>query len=99
MDLDQIISSQPKMEVRRAFESRDRLSLPVQFKQVRLDCDYRNDMLVKNKLIVEWKHVGEMRGIHEGQLLTQRKWAGMKIGLRMNFNVTKLKDGIKRFVL
>jgi GxxExxY protein len=50
-------------------------------------------------LIVELKSVEEIKGIHEAQLLTYMKLAGVKIGLLMNFNVTKLKDGIKRFVL
>jgi GxxExxY protein len=75
------------------------LALPVQYKDVRLDCGYRIDILVENQLIVELKSVEEIRGIQEAQLLTYMKLAGMKIGLLMNFNVTKLKDGIKRFVL
>ena len=75
------------------------LALPVQYKDVRLDCGYRIDILVENQLIVELKSVEEIKGIHEAQLLTYMKLAGVKIGLLMNFNVTKLKDGIKRFVL
>jgi len=74
------------------------LALPVQSKDVRLDCAYR-DIVVENQLIVELKSVEEIRGIHEAQLLTYMKLAGVKIGLLMNFNVTKLKDGIQRFVL
>jgi GxxExxY protein len=73
--------------------------LPVQYKDIRLDCGYRIDILVEDQLIVELKSVDEIKGIHEAQLLTYMKLAGMKIGLLMNFNVTKLKDGIKRFVL
>ncbi len=75
------------------------LVLPVQYKDVRLDCGYRVDILVENQLVVELKSVEEIKGIHEAQLLTYMKLAGVKIGLLMNFNVTKLKDGIKRFVL
>ena len=75
------------------------LALPVQYKDVRLDCGYRIDILVENQLIVELKRVEEIKGIHEAQLLTYMKLAGVKIGLLMNFNVTKLKHGIKRFVL
>jgi GxxExxY protein len=75
------------------------LVLPVQYKDVRLDCGYRIDILVENQLIIELKSVEEIKGIHEAQLLTYRKLAGVKIGLLMNFNMTKLKDGIKRFVL
>jgi GxxExxY protein len=54
---------------------------------------------VENKLIVELKSVDEIKRIHEAQLLTYMKLAEVKIGLLMNFNVTTLKDGIKRFVL
>ena len=56
-------------------------------------------MLVENKLILELKSVAEIKGIHEAQLLTYMKLAGVKIGLLINFNNTKLKDGIKRFVV
>jgi GxxExxY protein len=71
----------------------------VQYKGIRLDCGYRLDVLVENKLIVELKSVDEIKRIHEAQLLTYLKLAEVKIGLLMNFNVTTLKDGIKRFVL
>jgi GxxExxY protein len=54
---------------------------------------------VKNELIVELKSVDEIKRIHEAQLLTYMKLAEVKIGLLMNFNVTTLKDGIKRLVL
>jgi len=72
---------------------------PVEYKGIRLDCGYRVDLLVEDELIIELKSVEELRGIHEAQLLTYMKLAGVKIGLLMNFNVKKLKDGIKRFVL
>ena len=72
---------------------------PVQYKDIRLDCGYRIDILVENELILELKSVDEIKGIHEAQLLTYMKLAGVKIGLLINFNNTKLKDGIKRFVL
>jgi GxxExxY protein len=72
---------------------------PVEYKGIRLDCCYRIDVLVEDALILELKSVEEIKGIHEAQLLTYMKLAGVKIGLLINFNVTKLKDGIKRFVL
>jgi GxxExxY protein len=72
---------------------------PVQYKDIRLDCGYRIDILVENKLILELKSIAAIKGIHEAQLLTYMKLAGVKIGLLINFNNTKLKDGIKRFVL
>ena len=72
---------------------------PVKYKDIRLDCGYRIDILVENKLILELKSVEDIKGIHEAQLLTYMKLAGVKIGLLINFNNTKLKDGIQRFVL
>jgi len=73
--------------------------LPVEYKGIRLDCGYRVDILVAGTLIVELKSVEEIKGIHEAQLLTYMKLAGIKTGLLINFNVTKLKNGIRRFVL
>ena len=66
------------------------------YKGIRLECGYRIDMLVENELIIELKSVEKMRAIHEAQLLTYMKLARVKVGLLINFNVTKLKDGIKR---
>ena len=72
---------------------------PVKYKDIRLDCGYRIDILVEDELILELKSVEEIKGIHEAQLLTYMKLAGVKIGLLIKFNNTKLKGGIKRFVL
>lgn len=72
---------------------------PVDYKGVRLDCGYRADVLIEDKLIIELKSVDTIKGIHEAQLLTYMKLAGVRTGLLMNFNVKKLKDGIRRFVL
>jgi GxxExxY protein len=72
---------------------------PVRYKDIRLDCGYRIDVLVENKLILELKSVEEIKGIHQAQRLTYMKLAGVKIGLLINFNNTKLSNGIKRFVL
>lgn len=71
----------------------------MRYKDILLDCGYRIDVLVENRLIIELKSVEKLLGIHEAQLLTHMKLAEIKIGLLMNFNVTKLKEGIKRFVL
>jgi GxxExxY protein len=72
---------------------------PVEYKGVRLDCGYRADVIVEGVLILELKSVEEIKGLHEAQLLTYMKLAGVKTGLLINFNVTKLKNGIKRFIL
>ncbi|MFO1065051.1 MAG: GxxExxY protein [Pirellulales bacterium] len=75
------------------------LPQPVQYKGVLLDCGYRIDVLIENRLIIELKSVEKLLGIHEAQLLTYMRLADVKIGLLINFNVTKLKEGIKRLVL
>jgi GxxExxY protein len=73
--------------------------LPIDYKGTKLDCGYRVDLLVDDTLIVELKAVGKLSPVHEAQLLTYMKLANVKTGLLMNFNVARLKDGIKRFVL
>ncbi|MEM1228590.1 MAG: GxxExxY protein [Planctomycetota bacterium] len=72
---------------------------PVMYRGIQLDCGYRIDVLVESQLILELKSVDHLTGVHEAQLLTYMKLADAKTGLLINFNVTKLKDGIKRFVL
>ena len=72
---------------------------PVHYKGFLLDCGYRLDILVEDQLIVELKSVEQVKGIHQAQLLTYMRLAGVKTGLLINFNVTKLKDGLKRFVI
>jgi GxxExxY protein len=73
-------------------------ALPVVYKEVALDCGYRLDLLVENAVIVEIKTVDRLLPIHEAQLLSYLKLSGCKVGLLMNFNVTLLKKGIRRFV-
>ena len=73
--------------------------LPVHYKDILLDCGYRIDLLVRSDLIVEIKSVETLLPIHQAQILTYMRLARIPIGLLMNFNVTKLQNGIKRFVL
>jgi len=75
------------------------VSLPVEYKDVRLDCGYRIDILVDEKLILELKAVESLKAIHEAQLLTYMKLSRINTGLLINFNVRKQVDGIKRFKL
>src|SRR5215813_9153324 len=72
--------------------------IPVSYKQIKLDCGYRVDLLIADRLIVELKSVEELLKIHEAQLLTYLKLGGWPIGLLINFNVPVLKKGIKRLV-
>ena len=75
------------------------LPLPVRYKDVLLDCGYRIDLLVSGDLIVEVKAVEILLPIHQAQILTYMRLAKIPIGLLINFNVPKLQNGIKRFVL
>ncbi len=73
--------------------------LPVEYKGVRIDCGYRLDFVVGDKVIVEVKAVDEIHPVHEAQLLTYLRLTGYPVGLLINFNVLVLKDGIRRRVL
>ena len=75
------------------------VALPIEYKQIKLDCVYRIDILVENQLIVELKSVDQLLKIHEAQVLTYMKLANVNVGLLINFNVDLLKKGIKRLVL
>ena len=72
--------------------------LPVHYKNVKLDCGYRLDLVVEQKIIVELKAVENLMPIHEAQLLTYLKLSRLTLGLLVNFNVAMLKHGIKRIV-
>ena len=72
--------------------------LPLIYKQVTLDCGYRLDILVENKVVVEVKAVDKLLPVHEAQLISYLKLTGCKVGLLINFNVNVLKDGITRKV-
>jgi len=70
------------------------MPLPVRYKDVLLDCGYRIDLLVSADLIVEIKAVEMLLPIHQAQILTYMRLAKIPIGLLINFNVTKLQNGI-----
>lgn len=73
--------------------------LPLEYKGIKLDCGYRIDILIDNKIVVELKCVNEIIPVHEAQLLTYLKLSGIKVGLIINFYTAVLKDGIRRLVL
>jgi len=73
--------------------------LSVKYKNIFLDCGYRLDFLVENEIILELKSVDQLKGIHEAQLLTYMKLANIKQGFLINFNVERLKQGLKSFVI
>ena len=73
--------------------------LPVVYKEIKLDCGFRMDVVVEDAVILELKSVEAIAPIHEAQLLTYLKLSGKRVGLMINFNVPVLKDGIVRRVL
>ncbi|MEH2358868.1 GxxExxY protein [Nostoc sp.] len=74
------------------------IPLPLVYQNVQLECVYRLDLIVENKVIVEIKSVESFHPIHSVQLLTYLKLANCKLGLLINFNVLHLKQGLKRVV-
>jgi GxxExxY protein len=83
---------------RRGLKVEQQKPLPVVYRDVRLDCGYRLDLLVENAVIVEVKAVDRLMPVHQAQLLSYLKLSGCKVGLLINFHVKLLKDGIHRIV-
>ena len=73
--------------------------IDIEYKGVKLNNQYRIDLVVNNMVVVELKTVDELAPIHDAQVLTYLKLTGLKIGLLINFNVSVLRDGLKRLVL
>jgi len=80
-----------------AFERQ--VGIPIVYRDKRLDAGYRADLIIAGKLIVEVKAVEAILASHEAQLLTYLRLGGYRIGLLMNFNALRLKDGLRRFVM
>jgi GxxExxY protein len=72
--------------------------LPLVYEQVKLECGYRMDLLVEHSVVVEVKSVEALAPIHEAQTLSYLRLSGCQLALLINFNVTVLKDGIRRFI-
>ncbi|HOT88194.1 MAG TPA: GxxExxY protein [Bacteroidales bacterium] len=72
--------------------------LPLIYEEIKMDCGYRMDLLVENNVVIEIKSVDAINNIHMAQVLTYLKLSKCRIGLLINFNVLKLKDGIKRLI-
>lgn len=73
------------------------VGLPVVYDEVQLDVGYRLDLLVEGSVIIEVKSVEAIHPLHEAQLITYLKLSGRRLGLLINFTVTRLKDGFRRF--
>jgi GxxExxY protein len=72
--------------------------VPLIYEEVKLECGYRMDLLVEQSVVVEVKSVDALAPIHEAQTLSYLRLSGCKLALLINFNVTVLKDGIRRFI-
>jgi GxxExxY protein len=73
--------------------------VPVVYKDVKLECGYRIDLLVEGRVVVELKSIDGFAPIHEAVMLTYLRLSGQRLGLLINFNVKVLKDGIKRYII
>jgi GxxExxY protein len=70
-------------------------SLPVIYKDVKLDCGYRLDLVVEDEIIIEIKAVEKLLPIYDAQLLSYLRLSNKRVGLLMNFRVSVLKNGLK----
>ncbi len=70
--------------------------IPLIYEDVALDCGYRIDLLIDNRIVIEIKSIDALNDIHMAQVLTYLKLGNYKIGLLINFNVLRLKEGIRR---
>jgi len=88
-----------------AFEMSDRgiawrrqVALPVIYRSVKVDCGFRVDFVVEDRLLLELKSVEQLHPVHISQLLTYLKLTHAEQGLLINFNVPRLTDGIKSYL-
>ena len=78
---------------------RSEVPLPVRYKGIELDCGYRIDLIVEDKILVELKAIERILPVHEAQLLTYLKLTGLPVGLLINFNTPVIRNAILRRVL
>jgi GxxExxY protein len=85
--------------ITKGYKVETEVPVPIIFQEVKLDCGYRIDLLVEDEVVVEAKSIEALAPVHTAQVLTHLKFAKKKVGLLINFNVTVLKQGIKRYIL
>ena len=79
-------------------EVEEQRPLPVIYREVKLDCGYRLDLVVEDSVVVEIKAVEQLAPIHDAQLLSYLRLSGKRVGLLINFHIRVLKNGLKRIV-
>ena len=82
----------------RGLSLRRQVDLPVSYKGIKLDCGYKMDLVVEDKVVLELKAVDQLLPIHSAQLLTYLKLSGKRVGLLLNFHAPILTKGIKRLL-
>jgi GxxExxY protein len=83
----------------RGLSFRRQVNLPVVYKDVALDCGYKIDLVVEDRVVIELKCVETVLGVHQAQLLTYLKLSGKRVGLLLNFHVSVMTRGIVRKIL
>jgi GxxExxY protein len=73
--------------------------IPLVYKGIKLECGFRLDLLVRKRVIVELKSIEALSPVHEAIILTYLRLSGYELGLLINFNVSVLKDGVRRFMM
>ncbi|MCG2420236.1 GxxExxY protein [Aequorivita sp. F47161] len=84
--------------VKEGFTVEKQKPMPLVFQEIKLEVGYRIDILVENKVVIELKSVEILNDVHLAQTLTYMRLGGYKLGLLINFNVSLLKQGIKRVI-
>jgi len=75
------------------------VGIPLSYRNARLDVGFRLDLLVERSVIIEIKAIDALASIHTAQVLTYLRFSGLRLGYLVNFNVSRLKDGLRRLVL
>lgn len=93
--LESVYESALAMElIQSGFSVQTQVALPVVYKENKLELGFRIDILVENSIIIEIKSVDALHNVHKKQLLTYLKLSNKKLGILVNFNVSKLEDKI-----
>ncbi len=83
----------------RNLKHRRQVPVPVVYKGIKLECGYRMDIVVEECVVLELKSIESIAPVHEATVLTYLRLSDKRLGLLINFNVSILKDGVRRFVL
>jgi GxxExxY protein len=84
--------------LKRGLSVRQQVGLPVYYEALKLEIGYRVDLIIGDKVIIEIKSVEVLAPVHKMQLLTYLRLANLRLGLLINFNVERIRDGIHRVV-